>query len=76
MVQTYGCGPVEVRVCTTCCLPQICPHYGEHVWRNILRQPGAGITAGWPEAQAPDNTLKAANKYLQVSVNVPWSEAM
>lgn len=49
----------------TLLLMPICPHYGEHVWRNILKLSGAGITAGWPEASAPDMTLKAANTYLQ-----------
>ncbi|GJP49314.1 hypothetical protein CLOM_g8539 [Closterium sp. NIES-68] len=49
----------------TLLLMPICPHYGEHVWRNILKLPGAGITAGWPEAAPADMTLKAANTYLQ-----------
>lgn len=46
----------------------ICPHYGEYVWRELLRKDGFAIKAGWPEAELPDQTLKKANKYLQDSI--------
>ncbi|KAK9673508.1 hypothetical protein RND81_12G171800 [Saponaria officinalis] len=46
----------------------ICPHYGEYVWRELLKKEGFAIKAGWPVANAPDLTLKSANKYLQDSI--------
>uniref|UniRef100_A0A6N2K6F5 leucine--tRNA ligase n=1 Tax=Salix viminalis TaxID=40686 RepID=A0A6N2K6F5_SALVM len=46
----------------------ICPHYAEHVWRELLRKDGLVVNAGWPTADSPDETLKAANKYLQDSI--------
>lgn len=46
----------------------ICPHYAEHVWRNILKNEGFVVTAGWPVADAPDITLQKTNKYLQESI--------
>ena len=42
----------------------ICPHYAEHVWQNILKKEGFVVKAGWPIADTPDPTLRAANKYL------------
>jgi leucyl-tRNA synthetase len=49
-------------------LTPICPHYGEHVWKELLKNKGFAIKAGWPEARLPDLTLKNANKYLQDSI--------
>lgn len=46
----------------------ICPHYAEHVWRNLLKKEGFVVNAGWPSADSPDLTLKSANKYLQDSI--------
>ncbi|CAL9197860.1 unnamed protein product [Musa hybrid cultivar] len=46
----------------------ICPHYSEHVWMNILKKDGFVVNAGWPLYDAPDLTLKIANKYLQDSI--------
>ncbi|GAB2269236.1 hypothetical protein Dimus_004163 [Dionaea muscipula] len=46
----------------------ICPHYAEHVWRELLKKDGFAVRAGWPESDAPDLTLKSANKYLQDSI--------
>ncbi|KAL3508195.1 hypothetical protein ACH5RR_033577 [Cinchona calisaya] len=46
----------------------ICPHYSEYVWRELLKKEGFIITAGFPEADLPDLTLKKANKYLQDSI--------
>lgn len=46
----------------------ICPHYSEHVWREILKKEGFVIKAGFPEADLPDLILKKANKYLQDSI--------
>ncbi|XP_059632174.1 leucine--tRNA ligase, cytoplasmic-like [Cornus florida] len=46
----------------------ICPHYAEYVWRELLKEDGFVIKAGWPEADLPDLTLKRANKYLQDSI--------
>nr|CAD1838835.1 unnamed protein product [Ananas comosus var. bracteatus] len=46
----------------------ICPHYAEHVWKNLLKKQGFVIKAGWPEAEAPDLTLRIANKYLHDSI--------
>ncbi|KAL4195499.1 hypothetical protein AMTRI_Chr05g64990 [Amborella trichopoda] len=46
----------------------ICPHYGEYVWKDLLKKVGFAVKAGWPEAGAPDLTLKRANKYLQDSI--------
>ncbi|KAJ6696521.1 hypothetical protein OIU74_015432 [Salix koriyanagi] len=46
----------------------ICPHYAEHVWRERLMKDGFAVNAGWPTADSPDETLKAANKYLQNSI--------
>ncbi|KAL6200066.1 hypothetical protein ACLB2K_029848 [Fragaria x ananassa] len=41
----------------------ICPHYAEHVWRNILKNEGFVVTAGWPVADAPDITLQKTNNF-------------
>ncbi|KAK1567022.1 hypothetical protein Q3G72_007314 [Acer saccharum] len=46
----------------------ICPHYGEFVWRELLKKDGFAVKAGWPTAGTPDLTLKSANKYLQDSI--------
>ncbi|KAJ8510966.1 hypothetical protein OPV22_001400 [Ensete ventricosum] len=48
----------------------ICPHYAEHVWKNILKD-GFVVNAGWPLYDAPDTTLTIANKYLQDSIVLP-----
>lgn len=49
-------------------LVPICPHYAEHVWKEILKRDGFVVKAGWPIAELPDQTLKMANKYLQDSI--------
>lgn len=49
-------------------LAPICPHYAEFIWRDILKKDGFVVKAGWPTADAPDLTLKSANKYLQDSI--------
>ncbi|XP_042013598.1 leucine--tRNA ligase, cytoplasmic-like [Salvia splendens] len=46
----------------------ICPHYAEYVWKELLKKDGYVVKAGWPKADAPDLTLKKANKYLQDSI--------
>ncbi|KAJ8768368.1 hypothetical protein K2173_021521 [Erythroxylum novogranatense] len=46
----------------------ICPHYGEYVWRELLKKDGFVVNAGWPTAGSTDLTLKAANKYLQDTI--------
>ncbi|XP_024188542.1 leucine--tRNA ligase, cytoplasmic isoform X1 [Rosa chinensis] len=46
----------------------ICPHYGEYVWKELLKKDGFVVNAGWPLADAPDLTLQSANKYLQESI--------
>ncbi|XP_058097646.1 leucine--tRNA ligase, cytoplasmic-like [Magnolia sinica] len=46
----------------------ICPHYAEHVWKEMLKKDGFIVKAGWPTADSPDLTLKKANKYLQDSI--------
>ncbi|KAL6316231.1 hypothetical protein AAG906_017778 [Vitis piasezkii] len=46
----------------------ICPHFAEYVWKELLRNEGFVVKAGWPEANTPDLTLKLANKYLQDSI--------
>ncbi|KAK6945521.1 Methionyl/Valyl/Leucyl/Isoleucyl-tRNA synthetase, anticodon-binding [Dillenia turbinata] len=48
----------------------ICPHYGEYVWRELLKKNGCAVKVGWPMADSPDLTLKSANKYLQDSIVV------
>ncbi|KAL6329134.1 hypothetical protein AAG906_007680 [Vitis piasezkii] len=52
----------------TCLITPICPHYAEYVRREILKKDGFAVHAGWPTADSPDLTLKAANKYLQDSI--------
>lgn len=47
----------------------ICPHYGEYVWRELLKKEGFVVKAGWPMADMPDLTLKSANKYLHASID-------
>ncbi|XP_057990057.1 leucine--tRNA ligase, cytoplasmic isoform X1 [Hevea brasiliensis] len=49
-------------------LTPICPHYAEYVWRELLKKDGFVVNSGWPTANSPDLTLKAANKYLQDSI--------
>ena len=46
----------------------ICPHFAEYVWKELLRNEGFVVKAGWPEADTPDLTLKLANKCLQDSI--------
>lgn len=46
----------------------ICPHYAEYIWRELLKKDGFVVNAGWPTGDAPDLTLKSANKYLQDSI--------
>ncbi|KAI4380440.1 hypothetical protein MLD38_006631 [Melastoma candidum] len=46
----------------------ICPHYAEHVWRELLKKDGFAVKAGWPVADPLDLQLKNANKYLQDSI--------
>ncbi|KAH9320447.1 hypothetical protein KI387_015086 [Taxus chinensis] len=46
----------------------ICPHYAEHVWREVLKEDGYAVRSGWPTAQSPDLTLQRANKYLQDTI--------
>ncbi|XP_031487982.1 leucine--tRNA ligase, cytoplasmic [Nymphaea colorata] len=43
----------------------ICPHYAEHVWKALLKKDGFVINSGWPVGEAPNLTLKRANRYLQ-----------
>ncbi|THU56425.1 hypothetical protein C4D60_Mb11t17120 [Musa balbisiana] len=38
------------------------------VWKNSLKKDGFVVNAGWPLYDAPDPTLKIANKYLQDSI--------
>lgn len=49
-------------------LAPICPHYAEYIWRELLKKDGFVVNAGWPTGDAPDLTLKSANKYLQDSI--------
>lgn len=46
----------------------ICPHYAEYVWKELLKNEGFVIKAGWPKADFPNRTLQKANKYLQDSI--------
>ncbi|KAJ0976469.1 hypothetical protein J5N97_018434 [Dioscorea zingiberensis] len=46
----------------------ICPHYAEHVWKNLLKKDGFVVNAGWPVSDSPDLSLKSANKYLHDSI--------
>jgi len=46
----------------------ICPHYAEHVWKEVLKKDGFAVRAGWPTADLPDLTLQRANKYLQDTI--------
>lgn len=45
-------------------LAPICPHFAEHVWRNLLKRSGTVTQAGWPEVPAPDKALRRAARYL------------
>ncbi|KAG6522920.1 hypothetical protein ZIOFF_020076 [Zingiber officinale] len=71
-----SCGPVGMNRnllwrfmdVQTRLLTPICPHYAEHVWHDILKKDGFIVNAGWPLFDAPDLTLKLANKYLQDSI--------
>ncbi|CAH9084270.1 unnamed protein product [Cuscuta epithymum] len=46
----------------------ICPHYAEHVWKELLKKDGFCVKSGWPKAELPNLTLKMANTYLQDSI--------
>lgn len=35
-----------------------CPHWSEHVWRNVLHCKGSVWHAGWPKAEQPDLILQ------------------
>ncbi|CAN6457035.1 unnamed protein product [Victoria cruziana] len=43
----------------------ICPHYAEHVWKELLKMDGFVISSGWPIGDPPNFILKRANRYLQ-----------
>ncbi|RZC83660.1 hypothetical protein C5167_046442 [Papaver somniferum] len=45
----------------------ICP-YAEYVWRKLLKEDTFAIKAGWPEADRPDLTLRAATMYLRATI--------
>uniref|UniRef100_A0A2P2JIN3 leucine--tRNA ligase n=1 Tax=Rhizophora mucronata TaxID=61149 RepID=A0A2P2JIN3_RHIMU len=72
----FSCGSVGVNCdliwrfmdVQTRLITPICPHYAEYVWRELLKKDGFVVNAGWPIADNPDLTLKAANKYLQDSI--------
>ncbi|GLJ16023.1 hypothetical protein SUGI_0265820 [Cryptomeria japonica] len=46
----------------------LCPHYAEHVWKEVLKKDGFAVRSGWPTAESPDLTLQRANKYLQDTI--------
>lgn len=55
---------------STLLLAPIAPHTCEHVWRDLLKKPGAVLTAGWPhDAPAPDAVLRAAAAALEGTIN-------
>eukprot|EP00891_Asterochloris_glomerata_P006901 jgi/Astpho2/6901/fgenesh1_pm.00106_%23_9_t len=43
-----------------------CPHWSEHVWRNVLHCKGSVWHAGWPKAEQPDLILQATKAQVTV----------
>ena len=52
---------VEV-MCVT--LSPICPHFCDHLWRNVLRRPGSVMDASWPVVGVPDAAVLRAGDYV------------
>lgn len=48
----------------------VCPHTSEHVWRNVLKNDGLVIKAGWPEAPPADFVLQEMSKYVEKQISV------
>ena len=46
-------------------LAPICPHWCEHVWRNLLGKEGSVLKGGWPVAGKIDLLLLRTDKYLR-----------
>jgi leucyl-tRNA synthetase len=72
----YGCGPegMNKRLVlkyidwSTRLIAPVCPHTSEHVWRNILKNDGFVIRAGWPVAPHADFVLQQMSKYIEKMV--------
>ena len=47
-------------------LSPICPHFCDHVWRNILVKPGSVMNASWPAPTGADATMLRVGEYLSV----------
>ncbi|KAI9316306.1 leucyl-tRNA synthetase [Dichotomocladium elegans] len=53
----------------TLCLAPICPHWSEHVWKNILKKDGSVTNQPFPKADQPvDETILAAAEYIRHTV--------
>ena len=46
-------------------LAPIAPHWADHMWRVVLGERGAVLTAGWPEVAPPDFVLRRAAAVLE-----------
>jgi leucyl-tRNA synthetase len=42
----------------------VCPHWAEHIWRNVLHEQGSVLKASWPVVGPIDNDLLKRNDYL------------
>ena len=49
-------------------LAPVCPHWCEHVWGNILKNPGLVVNAGWPVAPPADLMLQQMAVYVESSI--------
>lgn len=72
-VYRLACGPdgmnkqlVERFIKVSCqLLAPIIPHTSEHVWSNLLKQPGTVLKAGWPQGAPPDFVMQTAAEYIE-----------
>lgn len=45
-------------------LAPICPHTMDYTWQQLLKKTGSVLTAGWPQAPAPDAVLAQSAAYV------------
>jgi leucyl-tRNA synthetase len=53
-----------IELCALLLAP-ITPHTSEHIWGSILKKQGSVLTAGWPQADAPDFIMQRAAQYIE-----------
>ena len=50
-------------------LTPFCPHFCEHIWRNLLKRDGFVIKSGWPKSGGPDLMLQQMSRFLERQIH-------